>query len=118
MNIALWAAQGWLAAIFIIIGALKTFQPKEKLPSRMAWVHDYSPGMVRFVGIAELLGGIGLVVPWLTALAPVLTPLAAVGLAVIMVLAIAYHLRKKEPIVMNLVLLALAGFVAYGRFVL
>ncbi|SDJ91793.1 DoxX-like family protein [Catalinimonas alkaloidigena] len=116
MNSALWAAQGWLAALFLIAGAIKTFQPKEKMPAQMSWVHDYSAGMVKFVGIAELLGGIGLVVPWLTGIAPLLTPLAAVGLAVIMVLAIAYHLRKQEKIVMNLVLLALCLFVAYGRF--
>jgi uncharacterized membrane protein len=118
MNIALWIVQGLLALAFIAAGVMKSTQPKEKLAERMTWVNDFSLGTVRFVGIAELLGGLGLILPWATGIATILTPLAASGLALTMVLAALYHLRKREYalIVPNIVLLALSLFVAIGRF--
>jgi uncharacterized membrane protein len=118
MNIALWIVAGLLAVAFLGAGVTKLTQPKEKLADRMAWVEDFSPGTVKLIGGLELLAAIGLILPALTGIAPILVPLAATGLAVIMALAVITHVRRHEPqvIVFNLVLLALAAFVAWGRF--
>lgn len=117
MNTALWIAQGILA-LFVMAGFMKMLQPKEKLKERMPWVNDYSATQVKLIGLVELLGGIGLILPWLTGILPVLTPIAAVGLGIIMILAAIYHFNQKEypAIGINLFFLALAVFVAYGRF--
>jgi len=117
MNIALWIAQV-IGATFILAGIIKTFQPKEKLAPRMPWVNSYSAIQVKLIGIAELLGGIGLILPWLTGIEPILTPLSAVGLALIMVFAMIYHYQHKEykEIGFNAVFLVIMVFVAYGRF--
>ena len=81
-------------------------------------MEDFSPATVRFIGVAELLGALGLVVPAVTGVAAILTPLAAAGLAVVMLLAALTHLRRREPgaIAFNTVLLVLAAIVAWGRF--
>jgi hypothetical protein len=118
MNIALWIVAGLLAVAFLGAGVTKLTQPKAKLADRMAWVEDFSPGTVKLIGGLEILAAIGLILPALTGIAPILVPLAATGLAVIMALAVITHVRRHEPqvIVFNLVLLALAAFVAWGRF--
>jgi uncharacterized membrane protein YphA (DoxX/SURF4 family) len=81
-------------------------------------VNDFSLQTVRFIGISELLGAIGIVAPQLTGICPILTPIEAVGLAVIMVLAAAHHLPKKEyrEVGFNAILLILAVVVALYRF--
>jgi hypothetical protein len=86
--------------------------------SRLPWVEDFSQGTVRFIGIMELLGALGLILPAATGIAPILTPIAATGLAVMMVLAAATHIRRKEPsgVAVNAVLFLLVAFVAWGRF--
>ncbi|MCB0101940.1 MAG: DoxX family protein [Anaerolineales bacterium] len=122
MNIALWVAQVLLAGMYGMAGSMKAFQPDgvRKNP-QMTWAHDKQDGYIRFVGISELLGALGMILPILTGIFPWLTPLAAVGLSIIQVLAIfMVHLPKKEyqVIPVNIVLLALSIFVAYGRFVL
>lgn len=118
MNVALWIVAAALAVMFAMAGVMKSTQPKDKLAEKLPWVEDVSTGTLRLVGAAELLGALGLILPACTGIAPILTPIAAVGLAVIMVLAIVIHARRKEPsaIVVNLVLLAAAVFVAWGRF--
>jgi uncharacterized membrane protein YphA (DoxX/SURF4 family) len=118
MNILLWIVQAVLAAAFVMSGLMKATQAKAKLESRLPWVEDFSAGTVRFIGIAELLGGLGLILPAATGIAPILTPIAATGLAVIMVLAAATHIRRKEPsgVAVNAVLFLLAALVAWGRF--
>ena len=120
MNIALWIAQVLLAGMYGMAGGMKTFQPeKVRTNPHMGWAHDKQDGFIRFVGISELLGAIGLLLPALTGILPWLTPLAAFGLALIQVLAIfTVHLPKKEyqVIPVNIVLLVLAIFAAYGRF--
>lgn len=80
---------------------------------------ELSRSLVIFIGISEFLGGLGLLLPALTHILPWLTPLAAVGLAIILLLAIIFHARRGEGqgIVVNIVILALALFIAYGRFV-
>ncbi|MPZ80371.1 MAG: DoxX family protein [Actinophytocola sp.] len=118
MNVFLWILQGFLAAMFLMAGVLKSAQPKEKLAPRMPWVEDFSTGTVRLIGVVELLAALGLVLPGVTGIAPVLTPLAATGLAVTMVLAALTHARRKEysGIATNAVILILAAVVAWGRF--
>lgn len=118
MNTVLWILQWVLAVAFAVAGVLKSTQPAEKLAPQMPWVTDYRPATVRFIGIVEFLGALGLVLPALTGIAPILTPLAATGIVVIMVLAIVVHARRKEfpGIAVNVVLLALAAIVAWGRF--
>jgi uncharacterized membrane protein len=118
MHTFLWIAQSVLAAAFILAGLGKATQPKEKLAPMLPWTEDFSAGTVKFIGVAEILGGLGLILPALTGIAPVLTPLAATGLAVIMVLAAITHARRKEPqaIAVNAILFVLAALVAWGRF--
>jgi hypothetical protein len=116
MNIALWIAQGILA-VFVFAGFMKATTPRLKLAEKMPWALDYSDGMVKFIGISQILGGLGVILPWLTGIATWLTPLAAAGLALVMALAAIYHLRKGEykEIIINLVFMSLALFVVYGR---
>ena len=122
MNIALWIIQVLLAGMYGMAGSMKTFTPdKVRTNPQMTWAHDKQDGYIRFVGISELLGAVGLILPALTGILPWLTPLAAVGLALIQVLAIfTVHLPKKEfqVIPVNVILLVLAIFAAYGRFTL
>ncbi len=118
MNVFLWILQAVLALMFAMAGVLKATQPKDKLVTRLPWVADFSQGTVRFIGIAELAGALGLILPAATGIAPVLTPLAAAGLAVIMILAAITHARRKEPgaIAFNAALFAVAVVIAWGRF--
>jgi len=118
MNTALWIAQILLALAFGAAGIIKSIQPYEKLKGSMGWPGDFSAGFVRFIGVTELLGALGLILPAVTGIAPVLVPIAASALAVEQAGAIAVHVRRKEPqaIVANVVLIALALFVAWGRF--
>jgi len=123
MNIALWIVQGLLALMFLMVGFMKISKSKDSLKERgksMEWVDDFSDGQLRTIGALEVLGAIGLILPALTGILPILTPLAALGLALTMLGAAITHFRRGEysSIVMNLVLLAMAIFVAYGRFVL
>ena len=119
MNIALWIIQGLLALAFLMAGGMKASQAKEKLAGQMPWVNDFSAGTVKVIGLLEVLGAIGLVAPMATGILPWLTPIAAGGLVLTMLGAMATHLRRGEnqAIIANLVLLLLAAFVAYGRFV-
>lgn len=120
MNIALWIAQGLLAAMYLMAGTMKTFQTG-KARQAMTWTQGRSDGFVRFVGISELLGAVGLILPLVTGILPWLTPIAALGLALIQLLAIFMeHLPKKEfnVIPLNTLLLALSLFVVIGRWVL
>ena len=118
MNIALWVIQIALALVFGAAGVTKISQPRESLQAKLPWVEDFSDRTVKLIGTAELLGAIGLVLPAATGILPWLTPLAASGLALVMVLAAITHVRRKEPqaVVFNAVLFALAAFVASQRF--
>ncbi len=119
MNTVIWIAQILLALAFAGSGISKLAQPYEKLAARMGYVNDFTPGAIRAIGTLEFLGAIGVVLPAWTGILPWLTPLAAGGLAVNMGGAVSTHLRRKEypMIIVNLILLALAGFVTYGRLV-
>lgn len=117
LNLILWIVQALLAAMFLLAGVMKVFQ-YERAKASWPWVKDVSKGLVTLIGISDLLGGLGLILPWLTGILPWLTPLAAAGVALIMILATIFHIRRGESsvIIFNLVLLALAVFVAYGRW--
>jgi uncharacterized membrane protein YphA (DoxX/SURF4 family) len=119
MNTAIWVVQILLALAFLMAGIAKATQPIEKLSERMGYVKDFPPTIIRLIGTAEVLAAIGLVLPALTGIVPTLTPVAAGGLVLVMLGAVVTHFRRKEypAIGFNLVLLALAAFVVYGRFV-
>jgi uncharacterized membrane protein len=118
VNIVLWVIASILAVGFLLAGIMKATQPREKLAVKMDWVNDFSAGTVKFIGVVEILGALGLILPAALEIAPTLTPLAATGLAVVMLLAARVHARRKETqeVVVNLVLFVLAGFVALMRF--
>lgn len=117
MNVALWVVQGILAGAFLVAGLQKLLRPREALARSMGWVEDFQHTHVRGIGVAEVLGALGLVLPGLTGVAPVLTPVAAIGLALLMLGAAATHARRGEwpLIVVNVLLGGLAAFVAWGR---
>jgi uncharacterized membrane protein len=118
MNVFLWILQGLLAAAFLAAGVMKATQPKEKLAPNLPWVNDFPVAAVKLIGVSQIAAALGLVLPALTGIAVVLTPLAAVGLGLIMVLAAVYHIRKGEysSIVVNAVILLIAAVIAWGRF--
>ncbi len=119
VDIALWIIAGLLAVLFLAGGLVKLVRPREKLAaSGMGFAEDFGPGAVKAIGALEVLAGVGLVLPALLGVAPVLVPLAAVGLVALMVGAVVVHLRRHEvpAIVVNVALLALAAVVAWGRF--
>ena len=118
VNISLWIAQAILAIMFIMAGVMKSTQPIEQLGTSLPWVNDVSSGLVRFIGISELLGGIGLLLPALLRIKPMLTPLAALGIFTIMVFAFVYHITKGEyeALGFNVILAAIAFFIAWGRY--
>jgi uncharacterized membrane protein YphA (DoxX/SURF4 family) len=118
MNVVLWIVAGALALAFLAAGLTKLSQPREKLAATMGWVQDFSPGTVKLIGALEVLAAIGLILPAALDVVPVLVPLAAVGLVLLMVGAAVTHARRKEApmIAINVVLLVLAVVVAWGRF--
>jgi uncharacterized membrane protein YphA (DoxX/SURF4 family) len=119
MNIALWIVAALLAAAMLAAGLMKSLQPKEKLiASGLGWVEDFPLPLVRFIGVAEVLAAIGLILPPLLDIATIFVPLAATGLVLMMIGAIVVHARRKEyqALPVNIVLLLLAAFVAWGRF--
>ena len=118
MNIALWAIAGFLAVAFLGAGLVKLTQPKQKLAPQMGWVEDWPVAGIKTIAALEVLGAIGLILPAVLDIAPVLVPIAATGLAITMVGAIVVHLRRGEwqNVGMNTVLLVLAVVVAIGRF--
>ena len=120
MDTALWIIQGLLATMFAMAGIMKSTLPEGKLGKQFPWAADFSVSTVRFIGICELVGATGLILPWLTGIAPVLTPVSALGLCLIMVLATnIVHLKKNQykEITLNIFLFLLGAFVAYGRFI-
>lgn len=117
VNIALWIAQGILAAVFVGAGLMKLTQSKASLEVRpgMGYMTELSALQLHLIGSAELLGFLGLVLPWWLGRLPILTPLAAAALVVLMLGATMTHVRRKEPITFTTALGALALFVAIGR---
>ena len=116
MTIVLWIVAGLLAVAFLGAGAMKSLKSKEQLAeSWMAWVENFPPSLIKVIGLAEVLGAIGLVLPPLVGIAEPLAPIAALALALTMVGAVIVHVQRKEPFAPALVLGALALFVGIGR---
>jgi len=120
MNIALWITAGLLAAAFLVSGTLKLILSKEKLAAAPGggWTEDFSAGAVKAIGVLEVLAAVGLILPAVLDVVPVLVPVAATGLVLLMIGAAITHLRRHETkvIAANLAYIVLAGFVVWGRF--
>ena len=119
MNIALWIVQGLLALVFGASGVVKATRDRKRLfDDGITWVEDFPASAVRAIGVLEILAAVGLVLPAVTGIAPVLTPLAAVGIALLMAGAAVVHGRRGEIAFLGViaVLFVAAAFVAWGRF--
>ncbi|MFF2659891.1 DoxX family protein [Kitasatospora sp. NPDC058032] len=119
MNVFLWVLAGLLAALFLAAGTPKLLQSKEKvIEATGTWAVNYPPAAIKVIGLLEILGGIGLVLPAAVDIAPGLVPVAATGLGIVMVGAAVVHGRRGEgrSVVVNVALLVLAAVVAWGRF--
>jgi DoxX-like family len=120
VNIAAWIASGLLAGAYLFVGGTKLLTSKERLaenPSTAAAADALSATSIKLIGAVEVAGALGLILPWLTGIAPILTPAAAVGLALLQVGAAVFHGRRAEykqwPV--NAVFLAVAVFIAVVR---
>lgn len=118
LNIALWIAQVILAGMFIMAGFMKSFTPIEQLSASLPWAKDVPAWLVRFIGISELLGALGLVLPSLLRIKPILTPVAALGIIAIMIMAAFFHISRSEfsGVAFTLILALVAAFIGWGRF--
>ena len=119
MHITYWVLAGLLAIAYLMAGAMKSTRSKPQLvDAGIVWAGDFPIAAVRFIGIVELLGAIGLILPPIVDVAPVLGSVAAIGLALVQVGAVATHLIRHEAKVlpMNVVLLALAAATAVVGF--
>lgn len=118
-QVALWAAQILLALLFGAAGAMKTFMAPEALvPMGLNFATEIPTWLLRFIGLCEMAGAVGIILPAATRIMPILTSLAALGFATIQVLAIGFHLLRGEIVevaTMNVALLALSAFVVWGR---
>lgn len=118
LNIILWVAQVLLAAVYAMAGFMKVSQPIEKLATSMSFVNFVPESLVRFIGVSELAGALGLILPTATKIMPRLTILAAACLVLLQVLAMIFHVTHGEPQILpvNLVLLAIPAFIVWGRW--
>lgn len=119
MNVALWVGQAALAAVFTVSGTLKSTQSTERMLATGQTAAKIVPlPFMRVAGVSELVGVLGVILPWLTGIARVLTPVAAAGFALIMVMAAGVHTRLREPrnVATNMLILVVAVLVAVGRF--
>jgi uncharacterized membrane protein len=119
VNIALWIVQGLLALVFGASGVVKATRDRKRLfDDGITWVEDFPASAVKAIGVLEILAAVGLVLPAVTGIAPVLTPLAAVGIALLMAGAAVVHGRRGEIAFLGViaVLFVAAAFVAWGRF--
>jgi uncharacterized membrane protein YphA (DoxX/SURF4 family) len=118
-EIALWSAQILLALLFGAAGVMKTFlAPEALVPMGLTYATEIPYWLLRFIGVCELAGAVGVILPALTRIMPIYTSLAALGFVMIQVLAIGFHIMRgefAEMAAMNLSLLALSAFVLWGR---
>ncbi|QDP22605.1 DoxX family protein [Bradyrhizobium cosmicum] len=117
LRIGLWAAQGLLFFVFTSAGLVKLLTPIPQLAAMMPWAGQYSEAFVRSIGLIDLAGGLGILLPALTRILPRLTVLAALGCTVLQVFALIFHVSRGEAEVtpLNLLLLTLSVFVLWGR---
>ncbi len=120
MNIVIWVVQVLLAMGFLMAGGMKMMKPKSEIEKMMAWAKDFPQSQIKMIGMIEVFGAIGLILPAATGILPILTPIAAVGLALTMVGALVTHIRRKDGMgetLPSVMMLLMSLFVAYGRFV-
>ena len=117
LRIAFWVAQIIVALIFCGAGLFKLSAPIPDLATAMKWPGEFSPTFVRIIGLIDLLGGIGILLPALTRILPKLTILAAIGCTVLQVIAIGFHSSRGEfnVLPLNFLLLPLCLFILWGR---
>lgn len=117
MNSLVWVFSIVLALVFLIVGAVRVFK-YELAADRWPWVPDLPRALVTFIGVAEILGALGLVLPVATGIYPWLTPIAAAALAILMLMAGTFHGQRREyqDASINAILLIMTAFVAYGRW--
>lgn len=117
LNITLWIVQVLMACTLIWAAYTKWFQPIDKLAAMWPWTGQIAPMQVKLTGLADLLGGLGLVLPAMLRIRPKLTPVAAIGVVLLMVCASVFHISRGEASVIgfNIVFAVLAAFVAWGR---
>ncbi len=116
MNMALWIASGLLAFAVVAAGGTKVAVSRIKLMEKMKWAKTWSDGQFKLLGLAEMAGGVGLIVPHVTGIVPILTPIAAICLVLLMAGAVKTHIELKESPVVPGILAVLGVFVALGRF--
>jgi DoxX-like family len=116
-TIVLWVAQLLLAAAYALFGSMKATQPLDQLAAMMTWIPDFPPLFVRTLGVVEVLGAVGLILPSLTRIQPRLTVIAALCILVHQLCAVTLHVSKGEfgVLGLNVVLIALAAFIFWGR---
>lgn len=118
LRAGLWGAQGLVGAMFLMGGVMKLTTPLDKLAQMMPWTGEVDPMLVYATGVFDALGGIGILLPALTRIMPRLTVYAAIGCVALQVCALVFHISRGEGAMMgpiNVVLGALAAFVAWGR---
>jgi hypothetical protein len=121
MNLVLWIVAGVLGVAFVVGGVLKMLVPRDKFASvnpAAAWAKEFGPGTFKTIGLVEAVGGVGMVLPALLDIVPILVPIAASGMALYMSGAATTRLRRGEYATLagDLVFLGLCLFVAWGRF--
>jgi uncharacterized membrane protein len=116
-NTALWILQWLVGLYFIAVGVLHFVVP-DGLPAQMSWMYELSDGLHAVSGVAEILGGLGLILPSATRIRPELTPLAAAGLIIVMLGAVGWHIGRGEVvnIGINLINILVLAYIAYGRW--
>lgn len=118
MNIALWVIQGISAALFLMAGYMKSAK-YDTFKTQAAWTADYSATFAKTIGVLEIFGAIGLIAPLASGVLPILTPIAAAGLGILMIGAIYTHIRVHEPFTKSIpaiVLAVLCALIVVGRW--
>ena len=118
LNITLWIVQGLTAALMLMSAFMKIALPIPELSAKWKWTGELPQQVVRMLGIVDLLGGIGIILPAILKIKPGLTPLAAVGVVLLMISATVFHISRGEAsvIAFNIILMLLASFIAWGRY--
>ncbi|MCC3284141.1 MULTISPECIES: DoxX family protein [Arthrobacter] len=118
MLVFLWVAEIVLALLYLGLGVMRLVQPYDKLVRVLRWPADFPAWAVKLIGLAEILGALGLIIPAAADVAPILTPIAACALGMLMAGAVAVHLRRRERqrVALPCILLAMNVFIAIGRF--
>lgn len=117
LNVILWIVQVLLGGMYLMAGVMKSTTPMDALHQQMSWTLAVPDLMVRVIGISELLGGVGLLLPSLLRIRPSLTPLASLLLTLVQILALAFHVSRGEVnmLPVNIVMALLSTFVWWGR---